>query len=229
MSKVLVIGATQGTGFKVVQQLLRENYEVRIFARNEQKAREKFSEKVEITIGDLQKPTTMPEAVKDIDHIIFTAGVTKRLCGEDLIIQTEFEGIKKTIEAAKVSGFDGKFLFLSSIGVTKGNLASWLLNKIRGNALKWRKAMEDEIRKSGFDYTIIRAGYLMNGASGKRPVELSQNEYPLYLRYRISRADVAKSFVEALKDDNANCKTFDAVWGNEKRDLSELFKNLKKD
>src|SRR5687768_6406124 len=100
MSKVLVIGATQGTGFEVAQQLLRENYEVRIFARNEQKAREKFDEKVEITIGDLQKPTTMSEAVKDIDHIIFTAGVTKRPCGEDLIIQTEFEGIKKTIEAA---------------------------------------------------------------------------------------------------------------------------------
>ena len=44
------------------------------------------------------------------------------------------------------------------------------------------------------------------------PIELSQNEYPLYLRYRIARVDVAKIFVEALKDENANRKTFDAVW-----------------
>ncbi len=229
MSGILVVGATQGTGFEIVQELLRENREVRVFARNEGKAREKFGEKVEIVIGDLQNPDKMPEAVKDIDHIIFTAGVTKRPCGEDLIVQTEFDGLKKTLEAAKNAGFAGKFLFLSSIGVTKENWASRLLNKIKGNALKWRKAMEDEIRKSGFDYTIVRAGFLMNGAGGKKPLELSQNEYPLYLCYRISRADVAKIFVEALKDDNTNRTTFDAVWGSEKRQLSESFRKLKKD
>jgi uncharacterized protein YbjT (DUF2867 family) len=229
MSKVLVIGATQGTGEIIVRLLLEDKNEVRIFARNEAKAREKFGVKVEIVAGDLQNPTAMPEAVKNVDHIIFTAGVTKRPCGEDLIINTEFEGIKKTIEATKDTGFDGKFLFLSSIGVTNGNWASWLLNKVKGNALKWRLAMEDEIRRSGFDYTIIRAGFLMNGEAGSKPIELSQNEYPLYFRYRIARADVAKIFIEALKDENANRKTFDGVWGKEKGDLNDLFINLKED
>lgn len=229
MIKILVIGATQGTGEIIVRLLLEKNMTVRIFARNEEKAREKFGEKVEIIVGDLQNPTAMPEAVKDIDHIIFTAGVTKRPCGEELIIQTEFEGMKKTLEAAKNTGFSGRFLFLSSIGVTNGNWASWLLNKVKGNALKWRLAMEDEIRQSGFDYTIIRAGFLMNGEAGSRQIELSQNEYPLYLRYRIARADVAKIFVKALKNENANRKTFDAVWGDEKQDLNKLLATLKED
>ncbi len=229
--KVLVIGATQGTGFEVVQMLLKDNYDVRIFARNEEKARGKFGERVEIIIGDLQNGENLSEATKNCDHIIFTAGVTKRPCGEDLIIQTEFEGMKKTLQSAKENDFNGKFLFISSIGVKKSNWASKLLNFIKGNALKWRLAMEDEIRKSGFVYTIVRAGYLMNGGGGKKPIELSQTEYPLYLKYRIARKDVARIFVEALKNIEANNKTFDAVWAKEQDNLSlkEKFASLEKD
>ncbi len=211
--------------------LLENGFKVRIFARNVSKAKEKFGDKVEIIIGDLQNGENLAEAVKGADHIIFTAGVTKRPCKEELIVETEFEGMKKTLNAAKDSGFDGKFLFLSSIGVTKENWASKLLNKIKGNALKWRLAMEDEIRRSGFAYTIVRAGYLVNSDNGKKPLELSQNEYPLYLKYRIARKDVAGIFVEALKTDEANNKIFDAVWTKEADNLSlkEKFAGLKKD
>ena len=229
MKMVLVIGATQGTGFETVRILLQNGYAVRIFARDQAKAEAKFGETVEIVVGDLQNGDNLPDAVGGVDHIIFTAGVTKRPCREELIVATEFEGMKKTLKAAKDADFAGKFLFLSSIGVTKSNWASKLLNFIKGNALKWRLAMEDEIRKSGFDYIIVRAGYLMNGAGGRKPIELSQNEYPLYLKYRISRKDVARIFVEALKTDAADNKTFDAVWGDDERDLEEKFAGLTKD
>ena len=229
--KILVIGATQGTGSEAVQFLLNDNYDVRVFARNEMKARDKFGETVEIVVGDLQTGDNLSEAFENIDHVIFTAGVTKRPCGEDLMIKTEFDGMKKTLQAAKDNNFAGKFLFISSIGVTKSNLASKMLNLIKGNALKWRLAMEDEIRRSGFDYVIMRAGYLMNGEEGKKPVELSQNEYPLYLKYRIARKDAARVFVEALKTDKADNKTFDAVWNKGLNDLNleEKFALLEKD
>jgi uncharacterized protein YbjT (DUF2867 family) len=229
--KILVIGATQGTGFETVQILLNDNFNVRIFARNEHKAKEKFGDSVETFIGDLQNGENLPDAVKDIDHIIFTAGVTRRPCGEELIVKTEFDGIRKTIEAAQENNFAGKFLFLSSIGVETPNWASKLLNLIKGNALTWRLAMEDEIRRSGFDYVILRAGYLMDGEEGKKPIELSQNEYPLYLKYRIARRDVARILVEALRTDEADNKTFDAVWNKDSDDLElkEKFARLQKD
>jgi hypothetical protein len=71
----------------------------------------------------------------------------------------------------------------------------------------------------------------MNSEGGKKPIELSQNQYPLYLRYRIARKDVAKIFVGALKTDKANNKTFDAVWSkdSEPLDLEEKFARLEKD
>lgn len=213
--KVLIIGATQGTGFEAARMLIGEGADVRIFARNLPKARELFGDSVEIVGGDLRNPERMPEAADSVDAILFTAGVTKRPCAEDLIISTEYEGMRKTLGAAKASGFKGRFLFLSSIGVTRANWASRLLNKVKGNALKWRRSMEDEIRGSGFDYTIIRAGYLMNSVSARK-IFLGQSEFPLELRYRIGRKEAAKLFLEALRSEEAAGKTFDAVRSKER-------------
>jgi uncharacterized protein YbjT (DUF2867 family) len=203
-----------GTGYEAAKLLVAERSRVKVFARNVPKAKERLGEDVEVVAGDLRDPKRMPEAVKGAEHIIFTAGVTKRPCKEDLIVATEFEAMKKTIDAAKEVDFRGRFLFLSSIGVTNQNWASRLLNKVKGNALFWRKEMEDLIRGSGFDYTIVRAGYLMNSVSTKE-VELSQTEYPLELRYRIGRKEAARVFVEAIKHEAAGRKTFDAVRGPE--------------
>lgn len=213
--KILIIGATQGTGLEAAKILISDGADVRIFARNVPKARELFGDRVEIVGGDLRKPERMPEAVDSVDAILFTAGVTKRPCAEELIISTEFEGMKKTLRAAGEGRFKGRFLFLSSIGVTKANWASKLLNKVKGNALKWRRAMEDEIRGSGFEYTIVRAGYLMNSVSSRR-IFLGQSEFPLELRYRIGRKEAARLFVEALKSGEAAGKTFDAVRARER-------------
>src|SRR6266446_3286843 len=99
--RVLVIGATQGTGSLIVNLLLRDRYQARALARNEAKAKEKLSSAVEIAVGDITKLNTLPSAMKDVDHIIFTAGVTQRPASEGLIIATEYEVVKNTNEREK--------------------------------------------------------------------------------------------------------------------------------
>src|SRR5713226_3839034 len=89
--RVLVIGATQGTGYQISTLLLHEGYRVRALARNEAKAKRTLSSPVEVVVGDVTKAGTLPDAVKDVDHIIFTAGVTQRPAGERLIIATEYD------------------------------------------------------------------------------------------------------------------------------------------
>ena len=210
--RVLVIGATQGTGYQIVNLLLRDGYQVRALARNETKAKEKLSSPVEIVVGDITKLNTLPNAMKDVDHIIFTAGTTQRPASERQIIATEYEGVKNTLAAARDEGFSGRFLYMTSIGVTKSSLAAALLNLVKGNTLKWRKLAEEEIRRSGFDYTIIRAGFLTNSRGGRRAIEVSQREYPLAFKYRISRADVAEVFVQALRRLSTRRTTFEVVW-----------------
>src|SRR5213593_359702 len=107
--RVLVIGATRGTGYLIVNLLLRDGYQVRALARNEAKAKEKLSSPVEIGVGDITKLDTLPSAIKDVDHIIFTAGVTQRLASERLIIATEYEGVKNTLAVARDARFTGRF------------------------------------------------------------------------------------------------------------------------
>src|SRR6266481_5458700 len=210
--RVFVIGATQGTGYLIVNVLLRDGYQVRALARNKAKAKGKLSSAVDIVVGDITKPNTLTNAIKDVDHIIFTAGVTQRPASERLIIATEYEGVRNALAAPRDAGFAGRFLYMTSIGVTKSSLVATLLNLVKRNTLKWRKLAEEQIRRSGFDYTIIRAGFLTNSPGGRRAIEVSQREYPLGFKYRISRADVAEVFIQALKHPSTRRTTFGAVW-----------------
>ena len=120
--RVLVIGGTRGTGFEIVRLLLRDGYRVRALARNPAKAQKKFSlfsAAVEIMVGDITKPGSLPSAMRDVEHIIFTVGVASRPTGEKLIIETEYEGVKNVLAAAREAQFKGRFLYMSSIGVTR--------------------------------------------------------------------------------------------------------------
>src|SRR5207244_11297927 len=100
--------------------------------------------------------------------------------------------------APRDAGVAGQFLEMTTIGVAKSSLGAMLLNLVKGNTLKWRKLAEEEIRRSGFDYTIIRAGFLTNSPGGGRAIEVSQREYPLGFKYRLSRADEAEVVLQAL-------------------------------
>src|SRR5262249_25655236 len=133
--------------------------------------------------------------------------------------------------AARENGFNGRFLYMTSIGVTKSSLAGILLNLIQRNTLKWRRFAEDEIRRSGLDYTIVRAGFLTNDPGGQHAIEVSQRAYPLALKYRISREDVAETFVEALKYPRTRRTTFEVVWARsgDRKEWDALFGGLMPD
>jgi RHS repeat-associated protein len=64
---------------------------------------------VEVVVGDITKADTLPDAIKDVDHVIFTAGVTQRPAGERLTSATEYDGVKNAITTARKTGFNGRF------------------------------------------------------------------------------------------------------------------------
>jgi hypothetical protein len=103
---------------------------------------------------------------------------------------------------------------MTSSGVTGRSIAAVMLNLYKGNTLVWRRRAEAEIRSSTVDYTIIRAGVLLNKPGGQRAIVLTQDPLPLSIRYRIARADVAEAFVAALDHPRASHATFDVVWGD---------------
>jgi len=228
---VLVIGGTRGTGWRIAGLLLKQGYRVRALARDEGHAKTLLSSAIDVVGGDITRPDTLPSAMRDIDHIVFTAGVTKRPAGEGLIIETVFEGVKNTLAAAREGGVEGRFLYMTAIGVTSRSPGAALLNLVKRNTLHWRRRAEDAIRASGLAYTIVRAGILTNAPGGRRAIDVSQNDYPLALKYRIGRADVAEAIVMALKYPNLRWTTFEVVWGRgvERESWDVLFGRLRPD
>jgi uncharacterized protein YbjT (DUF2867 family) len=229
--RVLVIGGTRGTGFLIAKLLQQHGYRVRAIAREEAEAKRKLGAEVEVVTGDITKPETLRVAVRDVDHIIFTAGVTKCPAGQQLSMATDYDGIKNTLAAGKQAGFRGRFLYMTSIGVAQSSLCATLLNLVKRNTLLWRRRAENEIRRSGLPYTIIRAGFLTNTRRGTRTIEVSQRQYPLAFKYRIARADVAEVFVQALQHASTLRTTFEVVWGKGKgrERWDVLFGDLKPD
>jgi uncharacterized protein YbjT (DUF2867 family) len=121
---------------------------------------------------------------------------------------------------------------MNALGVTTPSLAGALLNLWKRNTLVWRRRVEEEIRSDdGLDYTIIRAGFLVNGTAGRRAVVVGQTALPLSPRYRIAREDVAEAFVEAVEHPCTSRATFDIVWGKGSRrdSWSALLDRLKPD
>lgn len=231
-SRVLVIGGTRGAGLLIVRLLHERGYRVRVLARNPAKASAELGSAFEVIAGDLTKEDTLPPAVADVDHIIFTAGAPSgRYAPESLVKATDYQGVIATLAAAQSAGLQGRFVYLNTIGISTPSLAGTLINLLKRNTFVWRQRVEDDIRASDLDYTIIRVGFLLDQPAGEHAVTVGQGALPLAFHHRIARADVAEAFVEAMQDPQASRATFEIVWGKGPRRESwgVLFGKLKPD
>src|SRR5258706_3619716 len=212
---VLVIGGTRGTGLLIAQRLQHQGVPVRILARNPVGARARLGPTFHIIGVDITQPETLPRVLEGATHVVFTAGWRSgHPAMERHIRETEYGGVVNTLAAAQRVGFGGRFLYMTASSVTSRSWATVLLNLYKGNTLVWRERAEHEIRGSGLEYTIIRAGILLNRPGGQRAVVVTQRPLPLSIRYRIARADVADVFVAALDHPRAVRATFEVVWGD---------------
>ena len=228
---VLVIGGTRGTGLLIVELLMARGNPVRVLSRSAALSAAPVGHAPEVAGGDITKPETLPPAFAGVRHVVFTAGVRSgHPSRESRIKATEYDGVLNTLAAARRAGFDGRFLYMTSSGVTGHSFATRALNLYKGNTLVWRRRAEDAIRTSGLDYTIIRAGVLVNASGGRRALMITQRPLPLSPRYRIARADVAEVFVAAIPHPRASRATFEVVWGRGVRaPLASLLNALEPD
>jgi uncharacterized protein YbjT (DUF2867 family) len=230
--RVLVVGGTRGVGLLIARLLIQRGYSVRVLARDPAKAAADLGPAFEVLAGDLTKANTLRPAACDVEHIIFTAGAPSgRYAPESLVKATDYDGVIYTLAAARRAGLPGRFVYLNTIGIRTPSPAGFLINLLKRNTLLWRRRVENEIRSSGLDYTIIRVGFLLDRLGGDRAINVSQGALPLALSSRIARADVAETFVEAMEHPRASRTTFEIVWGGGPRQqrLNQLLERLRPD
>lgn len=96
MKKILVVGATGGVGKRVVSRLLQNNYRVCALVRDVSKAKELFSDTVELFEADLTIPETLnAKLCENISAVICCSGVkVQPVEGDTPTREKYYQGIK---------------------------------------------------------------------------------------------------------------------------------------
>lgn len=101
--RVLVAGATGGVGQLTTAKLLEKGFPVRVLTRSAEKAQKMFDNQVEIAIGDIRQPTTLPSAIQNITYIICCTGTTAFPSNKwDFDTLGKVEGVGSLIEWGKL-------------------------------------------------------------------------------------------------------------------------------
>src|SRR5688572_30176946 len=170
--RVLVIGGTRGAGRLAAELLVRKRIPVRVLARDPERASRELGRAIDVVPGDITMGATLSVAITDATDIIFTAGVRSgRPARESQIIETEHGGVTNALAAAGGAKLPGRFIYMTSMGVSTRSISSVFLNLFKGNTLVWRRRAEDAIRASGLSYAIVRAGFLLDRPAGRHALE----------------------------------------------------------
>jgi uncharacterized protein YbjT (DUF2867 family) len=138
----LITGATGDIGSRVVARLLQRGDRPRIFVRDAQKARARYGDRVDISVGDLADPRSLQSALKGIDTLFLVNS------GPDLAQRDE-----AAAHAAKAAGV-GHLVKLSSMDAQQVNVGTGA----------WHAHGEAAIRKSGIHFTFVQPSGFMSNA-----------------------------------------------------------------
>ena len=222
---VLVVGATGSIGRLVVEEALRQGHVVRALVRTPDKAL-KFPREVQVIIGDVTRPDTLPRAVDGIDAIVFTLGSDG--AGKVGAESVDYGGVRNVLHA--LGSRTARIALMTSIGVTNrtGSYNS------STEAHDWKRRSERLVRVSGLPYTIVRPGWFdYNGPSEHRLVLLQGDTRQAGNPSDgvIARRQIADVLVRSLSSDHALRKTFElmATTGPPPDDFDALFAPLAAD
>lgn len=199
--RILVIGASQGTGALVVQEALNHGHSVTAFARNPQRL---TLENPNLTrsSGDFHTLDSVRSAMPGHDAVIVTASATRLRAFKDNPNYFSL-GTRHVIDAMKEHGVK-RLVALSALGTGESvKLANWL---VRSLAIGWllkvpfedHERQEQLIKDSGLDWVIARPTRLTNGPARKQYQKKTAIEP---VPSAISRADVAGFLLEATETD----------------------------
>lgn len=229
MKKVLVTGVTGRTGSIVFSKLRQYQGEFQVMglARFPDKVQKLFNSTDGFFFGDLLKPDTLRPAFVDCQALVILTSATPRLKNPsqqgvrpemefppgEMPEQIDYYGQKHQIDAAKDAGVE-HIVLVGSMGGT--NPAHFLNTIGNGNILIWKRKAEEYLIHSGIDYTIIRAGGLIDESGGKRELLVGKddvllNNPPDEIKPVITRADLAEAVVQALQHQTARNKAFDLI------------------
>jgi len=199
--RILVVGASQGTGALAVEEALKRGHLVTAFARNPQRL-SLDNPNLTRSSGNFHELASVQSAVPGHDAVIITESATSLRAFKETPNYFSL-GTGYVIEAMKAHGVK-RLVVLSALGT--GESAKLMNVILRTLVIGWllKIPFEDHVRQeqltrdSGLDWVIARPTRLTNGLARKQYQKKSALEP---VPNAISRADVADFLLEAVETD----------------------------
>lgn len=197
--KVLVFGASGGTGRELLKQALDKSMEVTAFVRDSTKVEDIQHPNLSVVSGNVLNIEDVGRAVAGHDAVLYTIGAgPKRTSIRE-------QGTRTVIEAMEAANVK-RLVCLSSFGVgdSRTDLSFFTRYVVVGiflrHAFADHERQEDVVKKCALDWTLVRPPRLKDGAhTGKYqhgPALAYGN-----IKGRISRGDLADFMLKQLEDD----------------------------
>lgn len=222
---VLAVGATGSIGNLVVAEAIRQGHSIRALVRNQSRTRE-LPSNVQVAVGDLTKPDTLQEAVRNIDAIVFTHGSDRG--GKQGAESVDYGGVRNILRALGTK--KPRIALMTAIGVTNREGSYNRSTEVHD----WKRRAERLVRAGGYPYTIVRPGWFDYNKNNEHQLVFLQGDTRQAGNSSdgvIGRRQIAQVLVSSLTSDEALRKTFElvAVAGPAQENLTPLFAALDAD
>ena len=195
--KIVVLGATGGTGLEIVRQSIEHGHAVTAFVRAPDSLKT-FSDRITVTKGDLLNSAELGDALAGHDAVLSGFGPRVPLSKADATLLRQFASALTSAmmraSVRRVVVVSMAFLFKDSIVPPAYLVGRLFFRDLVADA----SAMESVITESGLDWTIVRPPKLTDKPP-TRKYRVREGHLPRF-GFNISRADVADFVIKAAEN-----------------------------
>tara|TARA_B100000963_G_scaffold186091_2_gene161797 strand:- start:2813 stop:3472 length:660 start_codon:yes stop_codon:yes gene_type:complete len=210
--KIAVTGASGKTGYRIVEEAIKNGIEVTLITRKNSVIPENLKNNKIIKLS-LDNNEALDQSLKDMDALIIATGAraTIDLTGP---ARVDALGVFRQLQSCKRVGIK-RVILVSSLCTGK------LLHPLNlfGLILLWKKLGENLLKSKQFDWTIIRPGGLKEDESLENE-NIYYSKIDTQVKGSIPRRLVAKCCINAIKDINSINKTIEITSSKENEKIT---------
>ena len=194
---ILIFGASGKTGHHLVRQALERADTVTAFVRNPSKLTIS-DERLQVFKGDITDYLKVEEAVKGKDAVLSALGAASPFKFDQAVV----DGADNIIKGMTSTGVN-RLIYMSFMGVSESRKqGGFVIRKIApvllSTEIGGHEARENLIKKSGLEWTIVRAATLTNGNLTNK-YKFDEDARSKGFMTTISRQDVADAILNQIR------------------------------
>jgi putative NADH-flavin reductase len=193
--KLVVLGATGGIGLEIVKQAVKRGHAVTAFVRSPERL-EEFRDRINIVRGSLLNSDELGHVLEEQDAVLSAFGPRDPKANGNLL-----QSFANALTCAMLHSATQRVIVVSVAFLFKDMIIppAYLVGRLFfGHHVADATAMEEIVRKSGLDWTIVRPPQLTDKPR-TGAYRIREGHLPRF-GFKISRADVADYMIKAVEN-----------------------------